>query len=311
MVGAVVVIVMSSVAPTGSEARVHVTVWPATPHVQFVPLAEMPVKPTGTTSVTVTALPTSGPVLRGARVNVAALLPIIGDGDALFVMRRSAPGVTATEAVVVLLLGLPSAMPEDSVAVLVMLPLIELCRRATMLRLVFAPLASGPALLHVRVLPGAEQLHPVPDDDTYVVFGGKVSVIVNADAVSGPALLAVSEKVTSAPAATGFGEPEEVSCRSAPELTVVGCVRLLLVSPGVVELAKAVLLNKVPPGAVTFTTMSIRRSVSAVMEPMVHVTFGALYTQLPSDADTNVSPLGIGTVSTMPLAGCETVLTCK
>jgi len=143
------------------------------------------------------------------------------------------------------------------------------------------------------------------------VFGGNVSLIVNAEAVSGPALLAVSEKVTSAPAATGFGEPEEVSCRSAPALTVVGCVRLLFVSPGVVELTNAVLLNRVPPGAVTLTTMSTSRSVSAAIEPIVQTTFGAAYEQLPSEADTNVSPLGIGTVSTIPFAGCETVLTCK
>jgi hypothetical protein len=141
------------------------------------------------------------------------------------------------------------------------------------------------------------------------VFGGSVSVIVRPDAVSGPALLAVIENVTSAPAATGFGEPDELSCRSAPALTEVACVMLLSVSPGVVELTTAVLLRTAPPAAVTLTTMSISRSVSAAMEPIAHVTLGALYEQLPSDAEMKVAPLGIGTVSVMPVAGDETVLT--
>jgi hypothetical protein len=124
------------------------------------------VNPTGNVSDTDTDVPASGPVLRGASVKVAAALPIIGDGDALFVMRKSAPGVTLTDAVVVLLLGLPSAIEEERVAVFVIVPLIELCSLATIDRLLLAPLANVPERLQVTVLPAAEQLHPAPDDET-------------------------------------------------------------------------------------------------------------------------------------------------
>src|SRR6185369_4427600 len=91
----------------------------------------MPVKPTGKVSVTETVLPASGPVLRGESVNVAGALPIIGVGDAVLVIRKSAPAVTVTGAVLVLLLGWPSGVVAESVAELVIVPLIELTTRAT------------------------------------------------------------------------------------------------------------------------------------------------------------------------------------
>jgi hypothetical protein len=63
--GAVAEIVMSSVAPTGTEAREHVTVKEATEQDQLVPLATMLVNPVGNVSVTETVLAASGPTLRG------------------------------------------------------------------------------------------------------------------------------------------------------------------------------------------------------------------------------------------------------
>jgi hypothetical protein len=65
--GAVAVIVMSSLAPTGIDARVHVTTrepW-LTEQDQFDPLAAMLVNPVGSASATVTLVPASGPALRG------------------------------------------------------------------------------------------------------------------------------------------------------------------------------------------------------------------------------------------------------
>ena len=53
-----------------------------------------------------------------------------------------------------------------------------------------------------------------------------------------------------------LGDPLAVRARSAPALTVVIWVTLLAVSPGLVEVATAVLLNVLPPAAVTVITMS-------------------------------------------------------
>jgi hypothetical protein len=63
--GAVAEIVMSSVAPTGSALREHVTVNEATEQDQLGPLAEMLVKPLGSVSLTETVVAGSGPALRG------------------------------------------------------------------------------------------------------------------------------------------------------------------------------------------------------------------------------------------------------
>jgi hypothetical protein len=165
--GAVAVIVMLLVAPTGMVARVHVTVLPVTPHVQLVPLAEIPENPDGNVSVTVTDEAASGPdVLRGDSVNVVAPAAITGEGDTDLVIDRSAPEITLTLAVVVLLFKIPSGVVADNVAELVMVPLIELFTLVTMLSTLLAPLASEPLRLQVTVLPAAEQLQLVPDAET-------------------------------------------------------------------------------------------------------------------------------------------------
>jgi hypothetical protein len=124
--GAVAEIVMSSVAPTGKEARAQVTVKEATEQDQLVPLAAILVNPVGKVSLTETVLAASGPTLRGCSVKVAALLAIIGFGDAVLLILRSAPAETLTVAVAVLLFGDPSGTPAESVAESVMLPLLEL-----------------------------------------------------------------------------------------------------------------------------------------------------------------------------------------
>lgn len=62
--------------------------------------------------------------------------------------------------------------------------------------------------------------------------------------------------MTRPPATTVLGDPLAVSARSAPLLTVVIWVTLLAVSPGLVEVATAVLLNVLPPAAVTVITIS-------------------------------------------------------
>ncbi len=88
--------------------------------------------------------------------------------------------MTLTGAVLVLLLGCPSGVPADSVAEFVIVPLIELTTRATIATVLVAPFARLPGFVQVTALPAGEQLHPLPDDDTYVTFGGRVSRMLRA-----------------------------------------------------------------------------------------------------------------------------------
>jgi hypothetical protein len=125
-------------------------------------------------------------------VNVAALLAIIGFGDAVLVILRSAPAETLTVAVAVSLFGDPSGTPADSVAESVMLPLLELCTRPTIVRVLELPLGRVAGLLQLTVEPDAEQDHPLPDDETYVTFGGNVLTMLRAEDGSGPRLFAIS-----------------------------------------------------------------------------------------------------------------------
>ena len=190
--GAVAEIVMSSVAPTGNELLEHVTVNEATEQDQLVPLAAMPVNPLGNVSLTETLLAGSGPTFRGCNVNVAALLATIGFGDAVLVILRSAPAETLTVAVAVLLFGDPSGTPADSVAESVILPLLELCTRPIIVSVLVLPLGRFAGLLQLTVVPDAEQDHPLPDDETYVTFGGNVLTMLRAEDGSGPRLFAIS-----------------------------------------------------------------------------------------------------------------------
>jgi hypothetical protein len=189
-------------------------------------------------------------------VKVAALLAIMGFGEALFVTLRSAPLETLTVAVAVLLLGTPSGTPADTVAASVMFPLPELCTRPTIVSVLLLPFGRDAGLLQVTVTPAAEQAQPLPDDETYVTFGGNVLTMFKAEEASGPRFDAMSVYVTSPPAITGLGDPLAVRPRSAPALTVVIWLTLLGVSPAVVDVATAVLLNVLPPLAVTVITMS-------------------------------------------------------
>jgi hypothetical protein len=111
-------------------------------------------------------------------------------------------------------------------------------------------------LVQLTVEPDEEQDHPLPDDETYVTFGGNVSTMLRAEDASGPRLLAFNVYVTRPPATTVSGDPLAVRARSAPALTVVVWFALSACSPVVVEVATAVLFNKVPPAAVTVITMS-------------------------------------------------------
>jgi hypothetical protein len=125
-----------------------------------------------------------------------------------------------------------------------------------MVSVLLLPFGSDAGLLQLTVEPDAEQDHPLPDDETYVTFGGSVLTMLRAEDESGPRLLAFSVYVTRPPATTVPGDPLAVSTRSAPALTVVIWVTLLAVSPRLVEVATAVLLNVLPPAAVTVITMS-------------------------------------------------------
>src|SRR5207245_2758359 len=102
------------------------------------------VKPAGSVSETVTVPAASGPAFRGDSVKLAALAAIIAVGEAVLVMRRSAPAVTLTEAVAVLLLGFPSGVVADRVAEFVIVPLVEFCTVPTRVSAELAPFAREP-----------------------------------------------------------------------------------------------------------------------------------------------------------------------
>ena len=60
--GAVTTSVIADPAPDGMVAAVHVTLWPAEPHVKLVPVALTNVVPIGRVSITVTESAALGPV---------------------------------------------------------------------------------------------------------------------------------------------------------------------------------------------------------------------------------------------------------
>src|SRR5882724_5337320 len=126
----------------------------------------MPVKPTGSVSETVTVLAASGPAFRGDNVKLTPLATIMAFGVAVLVTLRSAPGETLTEAAAVLSFGFPSGVVADTVAELVIVPLVEFCTVPTRARAEFAPLARDPANWQVTVPPEFEQLQPDPEADT-------------------------------------------------------------------------------------------------------------------------------------------------
>ena len=120
------------------------------------------------------------------------MLATIGFGEAVLLTLRSAPAETLTVAVAVLLFGAPSGTPADNEAESVILPLLELCTCPTIVSVLVLPFVSDAGLLQLTVELAEEQDHPLPDDETYVTFGGNVLTMLRAEAESGPRLLAFS-----------------------------------------------------------------------------------------------------------------------
>jgi hypothetical protein len=136
-----------------------------------------------------------------------------------------------------------------------------------------------------------------------------VSLTVSPVDASGPLFVTSMVYVTCPPAVTVAGVPVIVRARSAPEITEVVCVRVLSVSPTVVELATAVLVSVLPPAAVTVIVMVMNLSILAGTVPKLHTTFGAAYEHAASDAETKLAPAGIGTVSwTLDAEAAKSVL---
>ncbi len=73
-------------------------------------------------------------------------------------------------------------------------------------------------------------------------------------------------------------------------------MRLLAVSPVVVELATAVLVSVLPPAAATVMVIVMNLSVFAGSVPKLHTTFGVAYEHAASDAERKLTPVGMGTV---------------
>ena len=187
--------VMSSVPPTGSEARVQVTVGPALPQLQFGPAAETNVNPAGSVSVTLAFTAAAGPPLRGRSANVTLLPAMAGTAEpTALVMLASAPGVTVVLTVAVVLVVSGSAVPPlagATVALLVSVPPAAVTLPTIVSAGIGAPGACVPPCVQVTRPPDCEQLQPPPDAETKVTDGGRLSVTTIAPDVLGPALAAV------------------------------------------------------------------------------------------------------------------------
>src|SRR5690349_3899788 len=172
--GAVATMVTSSVAPAGRLARPQVTVRPATVQVQFGPLADTTVQPTGSVSVTDALTAAAGPPLR-AWIRKVTLLPAVAGSPEVTVFCRidtSAPGTTPVVAVAVLLLVSGSAVPPTAgatLATLVMLPPEAATVPVMLSGGSVAPTACRPACVQETVLPAPApalvQFQPLPPAD--------------------------------------------------------------------------------------------------------------------------------------------------
>jgi hypothetical protein len=163
-------------------------------HEPWLGVAETNVVPGGRTSDTDT--PFAG---AEAVVFVTVIVQVIGRpvpygaADGVFVTERSADG-TFVDAVALLLFGLGSLLPDETVAVLLMLPGVVVC--TVSVNCVLAPAANvGTVQFTVPVAPtaGVVQLNagPLWDRETKVVPAGSGSFMATVVASLGPALLTV------------------------------------------------------------------------------------------------------------------------
>ena len=187
----------------------QVTVWPATPQVQPVPLAAMPVNPAGRVSVSVTFAAVLPALLRGVSVNVTGWPETAGFGATLLPTDRSAPAATVNVAEPVLLFGSPSptsGLSKSVVAEFVTVPVaIPGASCATICSaLAAAPTAMSAGFRHVTFCPTEAQIQPLPLPDTKVRFAGNVSSTrMPPKAMLGPLLVTAKANVTWPPWATG------------------------------------------------------------------------------------------------------------
>ena len=168
--GAMAVISMLSVAPTGRLARVQVTVAPPV-QAQLGPLAETKVQPAGRVSVTTALVAATGPLLRGWIWKLTLPPAVAGWAEVTVfcAMRTSAPALTCTLASAVLSLVSGSGTPPAAgatVALLVMVPPTAVTVPTSVTGGIAAPTACGPGRLQLTTPAAWLQAQPLPAAET-------------------------------------------------------------------------------------------------------------------------------------------------
>ena len=300
--------VVGVVSPTGGNWQVTVVVPSvAGSRVQAAPpttVAEMPVSPAGRVSVTTAPCAMDGPVLDTVSVQLAGRPAVKVGASADFPRDRFARVVVPVVTPPVLLSGLGSGVPEETMAAL----LTEVAAK---------PASSTPSTVTVtepaaaRVpnaqcsAPPASTQEPAPVlDATKVTPACGASSSTTAVALDGPAL-ATRICHRTCPPATGDPDRTDLTAeRSA--LAVTGPEAVAVAVRGALsrlsDFTDAVLVMIEPvvaPGGTATTTVTVRVALSSTTGQL-HVTVAAAW-QVPSSdavAETSEVPAGTGSVRT-------------
>jgi hypothetical protein len=192
--GAVTVtVIVGAVAPVTRAARVQVTeTLPVFEQAQPVPVAETKVMPAGRVSVTVRLAASDAPLFTTTS-EYATGWPATTVAGPVFVIARSAEGVTVVDVDEVLFAGVGSLVAELTVAVFVSVAPCAGAVTVTVISGADVPVAKAARVQVTETLPVFEHAQPVPVADTNVTPAGRVSVTVRFAASDGPLFETVRE----------------------------------------------------------------------------------------------------------------------
>jgi len=251
---------------------VQVTVWPAAPHVQPVPLAETYVKPLARSSVMVT-VPFVG--WTPEFLAVSTYVPSCPTTKSLptipFV--PAAVGELVTITVESVAVDAEAAPPPDAVALFVTVPAGPTTLTTSEIDGDVAALAIAVVVVHVTTWPAAEQFQPVPVADANVKPVGRVSVSVSVpDVGEVPLFVTLSVYVPVAPI-TKFPVCEPFAVSAGAPFTVVGSVAVgEFEAPPPVALAVLVTLGYAVAITLTVSVIELPAEAAAIAVVEVQVT---------------------------------------
>jgi hypothetical protein len=292
------------VAPLASAPCVQVTTV-VPPQDQPVDGDEMNVTPPGNVSTTLASAASDTPLFFTETVNVA-FVPATSAPAWLFVALRSALVVIVVGPSVALLFVMSgSGVVDETVAVLVTVPVASVATETRIASVEDAPLASTPRAHEMEVVPPHDQ--PADEVATNVNPVGSASTIVASAASDGPLFLTTIVYVVFVPAVIA-PTCDLVVDKSALVVRVVGpSVPVLFVvsGSGVLENTVAELVTVPVTLAATATTRSRVTVALLASGPPVQVTVVVPpQTQPAEGVDTNVIPVGSGSF-TVTVAACD------